>query len=151
MDIGFHIICSICVSQYTPKVGHEGEMFIFFPWEPQKNEKRWQQDNVHYQKEQQNIAFVSVALDSIWILFVTEIMWLIYIVPLLWNSKHFMGILINPKTLLWVRYLAAFVPTLWSGRLQFKGHYLCSYLPSVQKTVNGVNWEGLFTLFVKML
>lgn len=31
----------------------------------------------------------------------------------LWSSKHFMGTLINPKGLLWARYLAAFVLTLW--------------------------------------
>lgn len=53
---------------------------------------------MHYQKEQLEIAFFSVLLDSIWIVFVTGIMWLIYIVPiLLWSSKHFMGTLINPK------------------------------------------------------
>lgn len=52
--------------------------------------------------------------------------------------------------MLLARYLAAFVLTLWPGRLQFKGCYLCSYLKSVWKTSHGVNWRGLFTLFVNL-
>ena len=65
---------------------------------------------MQYQKVQLEIAFFSVLLDSIWIVFVTGIMWLIYIVAvLLWSSKHFMVTLVNPKALLWARYLTAFV------------------------------------------
>lgn len=56
--------------------------------------------------------------------FVSEIMWLIYIGRILWSSNRFMGALINPKALLSARYLAAFVLTLWPGRLQFKGSHL---------------------------
>lgn len=61
------------------------------------------------------IFFSSV---NVWIIFVTGIMWLIYIVSvLLWSSKHFMATLVNPKALLWARYLTAFVLIWWSGRL----------------------------------
>lgn len=115
------IICLICVSPYTPQVGHKAELFVLFPM---GTSKEWKEviagQYALSEGATRNCIFFSVLLDSIWIVFVTEIMCLIYIVPvLLWSSKHFMDTLINPKA--WARCLAAFVLPLWSGRLQFKG------------------------------
>lgn len=148
MDIDCPIIHLICVSQYTLQVGHEAEMFIFFPHvEPQENEKRWQQDNMHDQKEQQEITFVSVLLDSIWIVFVTEIMWLIYIVPILCGAQSTLWALSLILKVCCELGIWQLLSSLYG--LQFQGTYLCRYLQSVQKTTNGVNWEGLFYFICK--
>ena len=39
VNIDCPIICLICVSQYAPQVGHEAEMFIFFPVGTSKERK----------------------------------------------------------------------------------------------------------------
>lgn len=98
-----YYLCDLCISVHSTSWIWSRNVFCFFsPWESQKNEKRWQQDNMYYQKEQQEIAFVSILLDSIWIVFVTEIMWLIYIVRTLWSSKHFKALSLILKPCYWL-------------------------------------------------
>lgn len=141
VGIEYPIICLICVSQYTPQIGHEVEMFIFFSTGASKEWKEVIAGQYALSEgTTRDCIFFSVLLDGIWIVFVTGIMRLIYIVPiLLWSSKHFMGTLINPKA--WARYLAAFVFTLLPGRQQFKGCHCASIYKVFGKTTYGVNYN----------
>lgn len=109
VGVDYPLIYLICVSQYKLSLKQK----CLFPPSPSRGISKELKEVIAGQYAVSEgatgncIFFSSV---SVWIIFITGIMWLIYIVSvLLWSSKHFMATLVNPKALLWARYLTAFV------------------------------------------